>query len=93
MSLVNQEELNAIARLSALTLTDEERVSFTQQLNTIIEYVSSLQTIIASNNPQSTTQRNYLLREDVIIRTDSEAILQQAPKRRDRYFAVPQILE
>ena len=91
MSLINQDELNAIARLSALSLTDEERVSFTKQLNTIVEYVSSLQKVVTSTQPLA--QREYLLREDVAVTSHSNDILALAPQKRDHYFAVPQILE
>ncbi len=93
MALINQEELNAIARLSALSLTDEERIIFTEELNVIIEYASSLQHIAAQLPQQGSAERPYLLREDTVVISDSNVILTQAPQKQDRYFAVPPILE
>jgi aspartyl-tRNA(Asn)/glutamyl-tRNA(Gln) amidotransferase subunit C len=94
MALINQEELNAIARLSGFSLTDDERTVFSDQLNTILEYASSLQQVAEQSGDITTQQRPYLMREDNATPfQDSAAIRALSPQPSDRYFAVPPIIE
>lgn len=93
MALINQEELNAIARLSGLSCTEEEKIAFASQLNTILEYASSLQKIAASIENQESHTHKHLLRDDIATTYQNDAIRALSPQPQDRYFAVPPIIE
>lgn len=92
MALITQEELASIARLSALSLTQEEEQKLIPQLSSIIEYASSLQKV-AQTSAIMQHNRTPLLREDLVHQADNDAIIGQAPSSVDRYFQVPSILE
>ena len=87
-----KEELLKIAKLSELQLDDDEIKNFAQQLKTVLEYASQLENV---KHQETFFDRSYnvnVFREDKVKPTDSEPILDQAPKEKDTYFEVPKIL-
>jgi aspartyl-tRNA synthetase len=93
---ISRDRVRHIAKLSRLTLTDEEVVSFQKDLNAILQYVETLQEV----NTESVTPMSHVLpltnvwREDKPETSDtSESLLDNAPMREGHYFKVPRILE
>jgi aspartyl-tRNA(Asn)/glutamyl-tRNA(Gln) amidotransferase subunit C len=90
------EELEYIADVARLSLTDEEKEEMTKSINEMITYFDKLNNMETSNvEPMEliTTESN-VLREDIVVESyDREIILANASEHRNGYFSVPQIVE
>jgi len=90
------EEVEHVALLGRLKLTEEERARFTTQLNSILEYFEQLQQIDTTGVPPMShaVEITNVFREDAPqpSLTPDEA-LQNAPDREEDYFQVPRVIE
>ena len=93
MNQISTEDIKKLATLSALKLDEQEVQLLTKQIGSILEYVAQISTVDTQGlSPIRLTNQN-IFREDVAIQQPTEALLAQAPQRKDTYFVVPQILE
>lgn len=90
------EEVEHVALLGRLKLTEEESARFTTQLNSILEYFEQLQQIDTAGVPPMShaVEITNVFREDEPrpALTPAEA-LQNAPDREEDYFQVPRVIE
>lgn len=94
MQRISKEELLGLARLSRLELDENEIQSLMQQIEAVLSYAQRVQEIAQKGFlPEQSTKNINVMREDVIIPTDSKSILEQAPESEQNYFVVPVILE
>lgn len=91
-SFITQEEVKKIARLSNITLSEEEVIDTMKHLDAVLSYAARVQEIAKDINIPSLKNSN-IEREDSIIPTNPEPILAQAPEREDSFFVVPVIIE
>jgi aspartyl-tRNA(Asn)/glutamyl-tRNA(Gln) amidotransferase subunit C len=91
MITFDKEELLKIAKLSALTLDDDEIETFANELREVLEYTSELEEVEPPQTLEVQTNVN-VFREDKTQPYDSESVLKQAPDRKDTFFSVPKIL-
>jgi aspartyl-tRNA(Asn)/glutamyl-tRNA(Gln) amidotransferase subunit C len=89
-------QVEHVARLAQLTLSDQEKELFREQLSSILEYAQRLQQLDTSAIPPTAT---VLLLENV-MRDDQVRpslpladVLANAPDTKDGYFRVPVVLE
>jgi len=92
MTKVTREEILKIARMSQLDIHKDEIESLISQTEQVLSYAERVKEVAADVQEPSTKNVN-VFREDVIVRTDNEPILAQAPEREGNYFVVPMILE
>ena len=89
-------EVEHIAELTKLALTEEEKRTFQEQLSDILEYFEMLQKVDTSNIPPTANVlplRN-VMREDIIQPSLSpEAVLANAPEREGDSFKIQAVLE
>ncbi len=89
-------EVEHVAELARLSLTDEEKTLFREQLSAILDYAAVIQQVDTSAIPPTATVlplRN-VMRDDVARASMSqEDALANAPDARDGFFAVRQILQ
>jgi len=89
-------EVEHVAELARLGLTDEEKALFRGQLSAILDYAAVLQGVDTSAIPPTATVlplRN-VMRDDVAQPSLSqEDVLANAPDARDGFFAVAAILQ
>ena len=90
--LITKEEVEKIARLSHIDLSETEIINAMKHLDAVLSYAARVQEI-AKDVDISSLKNNNIEREDIIIPTDSQTILTQAPERMDNFFVVPAILE
>ena len=89
-------DVEKIARLSRLSLTEAEKAQNLQQLNDIFALVEKMQTVNTDGiepmaHPHEVALR---LREDAVTETDHAAEYQVgAPEVRNRLYIVPQVIE
>ncbi len=95
MSLT-REEVEHIAALARLELTEEEKERYREQLSAILDYAARLQALDTSHiSPTSTVlAQRATLRPDVAEPglTTAQA-LDNAPKAEQQQFRVPPVLE
>lgn len=95
MSLT-KKDIQYVARLARLALSEEELERFTQQLGNILEHVSKLNTLKTDTIAPTThvLPLKNVWREDVVVPPPgSEAILSNAPDRQGPYFRVKKVIE
>ncbi|QMT39735.1 Asp-tRNA(Asn)/Glu-tRNA(Gln) amidotransferase subunit GatC [Neisseria shayeganii] len=89
-------DVEKIARLSRLSLSDAEQQQSLQELNDIFALVEKMQAVDTDGiepmaHPHEVAQR---LRDDVVTETDHAAEYQAvAPEVRNRLYIVPQVIE
>lgn len=90
------EQVEHIAELARLALTDEEKTLFRSQLSAILEYAAILQRVDTSTIPPTATVlplRN-VMRDDVVQPSlPVEDVLANAPDAEDGCFRVTAILD
>ena len=89
-------EVEHIAELARLELTDEEKQRFRQQLSEILEYAARLQSIDTSQTTASNAMRTAasVLRPDVPAPSlELKDVLANAPLSEADQFRVPPVLE
>lgn len=93
---ISMAEVDHIATLARIALSNEERLRFRDQLNQIIGYIGMLQEPDTSQVPPSAQviQIENVTRPDVARPgLTHEQAFQNAPARADDFFQVPAVLE
>jgi len=89
-------DIDYVANLARIALSDEERSLFSEQLEEILEYIEQLKTVdVEGVEPTAHTfPVTNVWREDVVCTglTQEEAI-GNAPEARDGMFVVPKVVE
>ena len=96
MEKIKKEEIEYLAKLAALSLTEKEIGSLKIDLEKIISYINRLQSIPTENvEPTS-----HILPLSNVFRKDSlgkslerEKALSNAPYKKDGYFLVPRVIK
>lgn len=90
------EEVEHIAELARLDLTDVEKARYREQLSAILEYAARLQTLDTTGIPPTSS----ILPDRSVLRPDQsrpgmglETLLSNAPDVEANQFRVPPILE
>lgn len=92
MAQINKSEINKLAKLSLIELTDQKAAKMVNEIGAILTYASKLQDIIIPENLKNLPHNYNVTRKDIVIITDSNKILEEAPSLEDRYFEVPAII-
>jgi aspartyl-tRNA(Asn)/glutamyl-tRNA(Gln) amidotransferase subunit C len=94
MPKVTPETVEHVARLAQLSLTPDERATFARQLDDVLAYAESIQTLDTSGvEPMSHASGVGLLREDRPLPSlDRETVLSEAPDADRGLFRVPRVL-
>lgn len=92
---ISREEVEHIAKLARLELTEEEKKRFGVELGKILEYFDQLKKLDIENVPPMThaVPIENVLREDVIKPgLSTPEALQNAPEKKENYFQVPKVV-
>ena len=92
MIKITKQELLKIAQSTAVQLYDNEVEPLIGQLEAVLTYAERVKDIVRDIEIPSNKNVN-VLREVVVIRTNNEPILSQAPEREENYFVVPMIIK
>jgi len=93
---ISVNDVEHVAKLARLDLTDEEKEQFTEQLNAILKYVSKLNELDTTNvEPTShVLPLANVMREDEIRPSwPLEQVMANAPDEEDGQFKVPAVLD
>ena len=91
--MLSTEEVEHVATLSRLNLTDEEKQAMCQDLSNMVNYFGKLSEVDTTNVKDVNV--NYgALREDVEEESLAQAeVLKNAPSKNDAYFVVPRVVD
>ncbi|TVX86730.1 Asp-tRNA(Asn)/Glu-tRNA(Gln) amidotransferase subunit GatC [Paenibacillus agilis] len=93
---INLHDVEHVAKLARLLLTDEEKDRYTDQLNAILKYADKLNEL-NTDDVQPTTHvlpiRNVMREDEVRPSLDRERVMKNAPEEEDGQFRVPAVLE
>ncbi len=92
MAKVTKEEIKKIAEMTRVSIEDHELDSILTQFNDVLTYAERVVEIAKSVEIKGNKNINSL-RQDIVIPTDSRAILAQAPQQEDNYFVVPKFVD
>jgi aspartyl-tRNA(Asn)/glutamyl-tRNA(Gln) amidotransferase subunit C len=93
---LNRQEVAHLARLSRLSLSDEELDRFAPQLDDILTWVARVGEAASADIPEtsSAVQRVNIFRPDLVRPSlERDEVLSQAPAAEDGRFRVPRILD
>lgn len=96
MAKITRAEVEQVARLARLELTDDEQERMTAQLDAILGYIDKLNALDTSAVEPTTTviPMVSVMREDTVRPSlTQEEALENAPDREDVFFRVPRIIE
>jgi len=92
---ISKNEVEHVALLARLKLSEEETDQYTEQMNSILEYAAMLQQIDTREvSPTAhAVQLSNVLREDEVKPSMPQAkVLENAPEAEDGFFRVPRIV-
>jgi aspartyl-tRNA(Asn)/glutamyl-tRNA(Gln) amidotransferase subunit C len=96
MTALTQQEVEHIAELAKLALTDEEKARFREQLSAILDYARRLQSLDTGDIPPTAS----VLPVDTVLRPDQvrppmgrERLMGSAPAQENGMFRVDVVLE
>jgi len=92
MTKISKDEVLKIAKISRISLREDEIEPMIKHLQDVLSYAARVQEIAADIEEPAIKNVN-VFREDVVVSTDPETILCQAPEREENYFVVPAIIE
>ncbi|WP_447973211.1 Asp-tRNA(Asn)/Glu-tRNA(Gln) amidotransferase subunit GatC [Nitrospira sp. Kam-Ns4a] len=93
---ISQDEVERVAKLARLEITEAEKETFSRQLSSILTYVETLKAIDTEGvEPTATVlgQVNVFREDEARPGLPAEQALANAPEAGDGFFVVPKILE
>ncbi len=93
---ITKDEVEHVAKLARLAVTEEEKERYSQQLSNILTYIEKLKELDTSRvEPTSHVlpMKNIFREDEVRPSLPREEILKNAPDRTEEFFRVPKIIE
>lgn len=96
MSKINADEVRRVAALAKIAVSDEEAEKLAKDLDEILGYVKQLENVDTTGlepTYQVTGLTNVTRKDEIIdYGTNREALLKNAPRKRDGQIEVPKVL-
>lgn len=92
MAKITKDELLKLAHMSRIKIHDDELDGLVSDLDDVLTYSARVAEFATDTDVPSNRNVN-VMRDDVVIKTDPEPILSQAPERFHDFFVVPRIIE
>lgn len=96
MSQLTREQILKLAKLSRLSLTEDEITKYQKELGDILDYVKRLESVDVSGLKPTyqVTGLQNVMREDVVVKQQAtpEELIKNAPKSQDGYIKVGRMI-
>lgn len=92
---ITRQEVEHVALLARLELTEEEVVTYTEQLNSILDYAAMLDNLNTEEiipTAHALPLHNVLREDRVHPSLEREKVLANAPEAEEGFFKVPRIV-
>ena len=93
MANINEKELLKIASLSKIAIEPREIPGIMKHMHDILNYAQRVKEVVQIKVEEPLVQNINTTREDIVIKTNSDPILEQAPEHKSHYFVFPAIIE
>ncbi len=93
---LSKKDVEYVAKLARLALSDKEKERLVSQLGNILEHVSKLKELNMDSVPPTShvlPLKNVWREDSVVLPENTEAILSNAPDREGPYFKVNKVIE
>lgn len=94
--MVDKKTVEYVAKLAKIKVTEEEKEFLREQLSKIIDYIDKLKELdVEGVEPMRMlhTPKNIFRDDKVKSSPSGENILKNSPRRQDRYFKIPKVIE
>ncbi|MFC1854272.1 Asp-tRNA(Asn)/Glu-tRNA(Gln) amidotransferase subunit GatC [Candidatus Dependentiae bacterium] len=92
MSDLSTQELEKLAKLSGLALSEEESKAFEGQLKQLLDYTEEITNLSLGAEVEATRSVN-VFREDKVIKKKTDDVTGTVSKFENNYFVVPKVLD
>ena len=92
--MITIKDVEHVAKLARLELTEEQKEKFTGQLGAVLEYVNQMNEVDTSDVAPMAHAIDFsnVMREDkVVYEQTKEELMKNAPYEEDGFFRVPKI--
>lgn len=92
--MISVKDVEHVAKLARLELTEEEKVKFAGQLGDVLKYVEQMNEVDTSSVKPMAHAMDFVnvMREDTVkYEQTKEELLMNAPDEEDGFFKVPKI--
>lgn len=92
--MITTKDVEHVAKLARLELTEEEKETYTKQLGDVLKYVEQMNEVDTSNVEPMAHPIEFVnvMREDkVYYEQTKEALMQNTPEEENGFFKVPKI--
>lgn len=92
--MITVKDVEHVAKLARLELTEDEKQKFAGQLGDVLKYVEQMNEVDTSSVEPMSHAIDFVnvMREDVVkYEQTKEALMQNAPDEEDGFFKVPKI--
>lgn len=92
---INIKDVEYVAGLAKLELSEKEKAKFQKELDDIIKYIDQLKEVNTEGIPPTShvISVENVLREDEVLKSLSQVeALANAPEKEDGYFKVPKVI-
>ena len=92
--MITIKDVEHVAKLARLELTEEEKELYTKQLGDVLKYVDQMNEVDTTNIKPMTQVIDFcnVMREDKVVQEISkEALMANAPEEENGFFKVPKI--
>ncbi len=93
-NMITIKDVEHVAKLARLELTEEEKELYTKQLGDVLKYVDQMNEVDTSNVKPMTQVIDFcnVMREDKVVQEISkEDLMANAPEEENGFFKVPKI--
>ena len=93
---IGLNDVEHVANLARLELSEQDKMRFTDQLNSILNFadkLNQLQTDDVQPTSHVLDMKNVMRKDEVIASLPRDKALQNAANKEDGYFKVPAIIE
>jgi aspartyl-tRNA(Asn)/glutamyl-tRNA(Gln) amidotransferase subunit C len=94
--MISDQQVEYVAHLARLTISDQEKGKFTSQLNDILLYIDKLNELDTEGvEPMShaIAVTNSFRGDEILASIGTEKSLANAPDARGEFFRVPKVIE
>lgn len=92
---MNLEDIEKLAKLSRIELSEEEKKSFLDDFKSILDYVGQIKEVITEEPPREAGELRNVMRPDALYSVPLTApveLLAEAPERDGGYIKVQKVL-
>lgn len=89
-------DVEKIAHLARLVLTDEQKAQYAEQLTAVLDYAARLDELDLDDvppTPHAVARQNVMRHDDVAPSLPTETLLYNTPHHRDNQFLIQTVLD